>query len=69
MQSNFEHRTPHALVAIGLLGIISYQIIVRLAHPAFMENDLIHGIWFGVFLGIEILGLYLLRKSKCNRAA
>jgi hypothetical protein len=60
----------HALIpiAIGLIGMASYQIIVRLSHPAIMEKDLFHGLWFGICLGLEIVGVYQLSKNKRGSA-
>ena len=60
---------PHVLVALGLLGIAAYQLALRLFHLEIMENDFIHGAWFGICLGLEILGLIILRKGKRNQAA
>lgn len=58
-----------APIAIGLIGMAAYQIIVQLQHPAIMENDLFHGMWFGICFGLEITGLYMLFKNKRRAAA
>lgn len=63
------HRRAQLFISIGVLGIASYQLIMRFLHPAFLASDFIHGIWFGVFLGLEIYGLYLFRKSRRQPSA
>jgi hypothetical protein len=54
---------PYVLVAAGLLGIGLYAVAIRFWHPAILSNDLVQGVWYGLCVGVEILGLYLLRKS------
>ena len=54
----------YVLVAIGLLGMAGYEIILRLLHPSFLANDLTQGLWFGVCIGLEIFGLFVLRRDK-----
>lgn len=53
---------PHVLVAIGLLGIAGYSTVERLWHPAILSHDLVRGLWYGLCLGVEILGVIRLRK-------
>lgn len=49
-------------ISIGLIGISAYQIILRVSPTAALGNDLLHGIWFGVCFGLEIVGIILLNK-------
>jgi hypothetical protein len=63
MKSNAQRRAIF-LIVIGLLGMGAYQMILHLNHPVFMASDFIHGLWFGVSLGLEILGLSLLYKGR-----
>ena len=51
------------LIAAGLIGIACYEISIRLFGNHFLTSDFFHGSWFGVCIGLEILGLLLLRKS------
>ncbi|MDL2353720.1 MAG: hypothetical protein QFF03_00520 [Pseudomonadota bacterium] len=53
-----------ALLVIGLLGIGAYPLVVRAPHPALMDSDLFHGLWLGVCLGLELTGVYMLRKRR-----
>ena len=54
----------YVLVAIGLLGIAGYEMALRLLHLSFLANDFIHGLWLGVCIGLEILGLFVLGRAK-----
>jgi hypothetical protein len=63
MKSNAQRRAIFFIV-IGLLGMGAYQMILHLNHPPLMASDFIHGLWFGVFLGLEIIGLTLLYKNR-----
>jgi hypothetical protein len=60
---------PHVLIAAGLLGITLYAVVVRVSHPAVLANDFLQGAWYGACLGLELLGLYLLRKPGARHAA
>lgn len=59
--SRFREFAP---IAIGLLGMGGYQVALRLPHFAVIEGDLVHGLWFGICLGLELIGLYLLVKNR-----
>lgn len=52
------------LISSGLFGIGGHEVILRLFHSRFMGNDIAHGLWFGICLGLEIVGLVLLLRSK-----
>jgi hypothetical protein len=67
MSSNAKLRAI-APIVIGLIGMAAYQIIFRLNHPAIMETDLFRGLWFGICIGLEIVGVYLLAKNKRGSA-
>lgn len=66
MSSNAKVRAI-SLIVIGLFGMAAYQVIAHLQHPAIMDQDSFHGIWFGVCFGLEIAGVYQL--SKIRRSA
>lgn len=68
MRSNAKLRAL-APIVIGLVGTAADQIIVHFKHPAIMDNDLFHGMWFGICLGLEITGLHVLFKNKRGSAA
>ena len=55
------------LIALGLIGMAVYPIVVRGAHPSFLNGDAAHGAWFGVCLGLEIVGLWMLRSTRTTR--
>jgi hypothetical protein len=61
---NHAHLRALVLIAIGLIGMAGYQVLLHLKHPLFMGSDFVHGLWFGVFLGVELIGLYLLSKNR-----
>jgi hypothetical protein len=63
MKSNAQRRAIFFIV-IGLLGIGAYPMMLHLKHPLFIASDFIHGLWFGVFLGLELIGLSLLYKNR-----
>ena len=44
----------------------SYEISLRFFHSAFLGGDFIHGAWLGLSIGLEIIGLILLVKSKAG---
>jgi hypothetical protein len=67
MKSNTKQRALVPIV-IGLLGMAAYPMILRLGHPAMMENDFFHGLWFGICVGLELLGVYRLSKNKTGPA-
>ena len=63
MNRNSQLRS-FAPIAVGLIGMGAYQVISHVYHPAIMQNDLFHGIWFGVCLGLEIIGIYKLSRNR-----
>lgn len=58
---------PYVLISVGLLWITALQLILRLVHPAFLAQDLAQGVWFGIGIGLEILGLLRLRQMRSGR--
>lgn len=63
MKSNAQLR-EFALIVIGLLGMGAYQVAFHVPHPVMIEGDLLHGLWFGICLGLELTGLYFLAKNR-----
>ena len=63
MKSNAQFR-EFAPIVIGLLGMGAYQMVLHVSHPVMIESDLVHGMWFGICLGLELIGLYFLFKNK-----
>lgn len=63
MKSSARFR-EFAPVVIGLLGMGAYQIVLHVAHPVMIESDLVHGMGFGICLGMELTGLYSLSKNR-----
>jgi hypothetical protein len=51
-------------IVVGLAGMGAYPVALHVPHPAMIEGDLVHGIWFGICLGIELIGLYFLLKQR-----
>ena len=63
----FSRLNPYHLIAFGVLWIAALQVILRLFHPAFLAQDLVQGVWFGLGIGLEILGLLRLRQVRAGR--
>ena len=64
-----NNRLPFCLVAIGLIGLLVFQRLA--AHgvlPPAMRTDFVLGLSTGIFLGIETLGVLLMRKRRCGSA-
>lgn len=57
-------RRPFALIAAGLLGLAFYTVATRPGLPTALSSDAVHGAWLGVCLGLEVVGLVLLRKTR-----
>ena len=66
---NNPKRSALVPIVLGLVGMAAYQIILHFDHPIIMNEDLFHGIWFGICFGLEITGLYLISKNKGGSAA
>ena len=61
---NLSHRLePATLIALGLFGMAAFQFALRLPHPALIERDFVQGLWAGLCLGLELLGLMRLRRT------
>ena len=63
---NIRHIKPLVFILAGLIGMASYEISLRFFHSAFLGGDFIHGAWLGLSIGLEIIGLILLVKSKAG---
>lgn len=63
MKSSARFR-EFAPIVIGLLGMGAYQVALHVPHPVMIESDLVHGLWFGICLGMELTGLYFLAKNR-----
>lgn len=51
-------------IVVALAGMGAYRMALHGPHPTVIERDLVHGIWFGICLGIELVGLYFLFKHR-----
>jgi hypothetical protein len=60
---------PYVLVSVGLLGMTLYALAMRFGHPDILSNDFVRGVWYGLCLGVQLLGLYRLRNSGTGHAA
>lgn len=47
-----------------MAGMGAYQLSLHVPHPPMIESELVHGIWFGICLGMELIGLYFIVKSR-----
>ncbi|HJV22882.1 MAG TPA: hypothetical protein VJ570_09295 [Holophagaceae bacterium] len=56
--------TPFLFVALGVLGLAGYELALRATHAPFLASDAVHGGWMGLCIGLEILGLLLLRRQR-----
>ena len=52
-----------ALMATGLLGAAAYTIVARSTGAA-LGGDAGHGFWVGACIGLELVGVVLLVKSR-----
>ncbi|MGH9440970.1 MAG: hypothetical protein ACRD16_01720 [Thermoanaerobaculia bacterium] len=55
---------PILLVSVGLLGITLVPFVLRVSHSALLSNDFVRGLWYGLCLGLEIVGIYRLGKAR-----
>ena len=62
-------RKAHLLVIIGSVGISLFLLARRFHYPAFLERDLFQGVWVGLCIGLEILGVVFMVKTKNNLPA
>jgi len=63
-----SHVRPSVLIALGLFGLSGYTFAVQFPHSAILEQDFAKGIWVGVCIGLEVIGLVHLRNGKRNWA-
>lgn len=55
------------LVAAGLFGMALYNIAVLVGGPALLARDSVHGMWIGLCIGLELVGLMALARSRSRR--
>jgi hypothetical protein len=60
---------PLILVASGLLGISLFMIGDRSHWAIIPADDFAKGLWFGVCLGVELLGGLLMVKDRAKVAS
>ena len=63
------NRKATIFISVGVIGIAAYQLALRSIQLSFLAKDLVHGLWIGVFLGLEIYGIYLFLKAKRQPSA
>jgi hypothetical protein len=62
---NYTHRLHSArLIALGLFGMAALHLALHLPHPMALERDGVQGLWLGLCLGMQLLGLARLRKWR-----
>ena len=61
-------RTPRTLL-LGVFGMGLYPILARIAHPAFLASDTVHGAWVGVCIGLGLVGLNQIRRQMQARGS
>jgi hypothetical protein len=61
-------RRPFAPIATGLFGLAFYMVATRPGLPTALHGDAVHGMWVGMCLGLEVMGLVLLRKTRREQA-
>lgn len=54
---------PLILISIGLIGSSVTMSLDRMGHFSVMSNDFFLGLCYGIFLGVELLGVFLLVKK------
>lgn len=52
-----------ALVVAGLLGMAAYFVTTHVGRPGILGGDVSRGVWFGVCIGCECLGIVMLIKG------
>lgn len=59
-------RNPIAYIFIGLIGMVLVNIVARSNQFSWLQNDLFLGFCNGVFVGMQLLGVYffMLKKSR-----
>ena len=51
------------LVVAGLLGYALFQIAVAFSPSSIIANDAVRGGWTGFCIGLELVGLLMLKKA------
>lgn len=60
---------PQWLIAAGLFGLALYAIVARAVGSAVLASDSVRGAWTGACLGLELVGLSLVLKSRTRSQA
>jgi hypothetical protein len=55
-------------VAAGLFGFALYGVVTHLMAPAALRSDFVHGVWIGICVGLEVVGLAFLIKATTDGA-
>ena len=55
---------PFILVALGLFGMSTASLLPHLAQSSLVLNDVVRGVWYGLCIGLEMVGLILLHKTR-----
>ena len=58
---------PMLLIAAGLFGMLPYAILTRSTHPSVLTSDSMRGLWIGVCIGLEVVGLSVLLKTRLRQ--
>ncbi len=57
------------LIGLGLFGVAAYFLLAHFGRSALSGSDFSTGIWFGICIGAECLGVVLVVKSRSKPAA
>jgi hypothetical protein len=58
--------SPLVLIAAGLIGMGLLLLAEHFHLPIARAGDFASGLWFGVCLGVELLGVIVLVRSKAG---
>ena len=59
-----RHFRPHWLIAAGLFGMALYTATLRAGSPIAKVSDATRGAWVGSCIGLALVGLSLLVRTK-----
>lgn len=55
---------PLILISMGLIGLSVTMSLDRMEYFSLTSNDFFLGLCYGIFLGVELLGVFLLVKKN-----